>query len=79
MFVVGRAFFERFSRNEDGTIVKFLHPKDVQAFMSRLVDPSKWMQHVKAYLKNANEDILRDKRLLFRIECQGFRTFPEPG
>ena len=72
-------FFKKFERNEDGTFVKFLHPERIQDRLNEKIEPAMWMKQVNGYVVNAMGGQLSDKKQLFRIESQHFRTYGQPS
>ena len=59
--------------------MNFLHPTAVGEFLNRSIEPTKWMKHVKSYVVNATGSLLSTKRVIFRMESQGFKTYPQPS
>ena len=69
----------KFQQNEDGTVVQFMHPNMVEDFMSRNVDVNTWIQEVKSYVFEANGNLIADRKLIYTMESQTFKTNTDPA
>ena len=62
----------------DGWPIEMKSGAEVNSFMDRSIDQDEWILHVKQYVKDKQAELIRDKKLIFVIESQCFRTPSNP-
>ena len=71
----GNKFFDRLTTEHT---VQLFHPYEVERQLNSTVDVDRWIMHLKSYVVAANTTLISDKKLVFVIEMQTFRTKTTP-
>ena len=77
--ISGRVYFDCFCSDVDGWPITMLTPAQVNDFMGRDIDIDEWILHVKDYIFGKQGTLISDKKLVFVIESQRFRTISNPS
>ena len=54
-------------------------PQKVNEFMERKIDLDEWILHVKQNILDKDRQLIIDKKHIFVIESQSFKTFTTPS
>ena len=76
-FFSGPDYFKRFCLNPDGSTIDFMTSAEVNKFLTSDIDVDKFIAELKNYVLDVNDKLFCDKKMVFIIESQTFRTNTE--
>ena len=60
--------------NPDGSTIDFMTSAEVNQFLTSDIDVDKFIAELKNYVLDVNDKLFSDKKMVFIIESQTFRT-----